>query len=265
LNLVKKVHIRIELSDMNNYTVPAVDRFNQIVTLLEKKGTSMNISEISDETGIAKTTCLRLLSAMTQYGFLAYHSDRGQYGLGTRFIQLGKKAENQMPWMNSLRTILRDFVSRINETAKISILENDHTLVILREESSNPLKISLSTGSTFPIHAGGASKMLLAGLSQEEQNAILPRNLYRFTGKTITSRKDLKDHLSRILEQGYAVDNEEYLEGLIAVAVPVTLPGMNASLSVSFLKPESPEDKIKELLPLLKNCARDIETQLFKH
>jgi IclR family transcriptional regulator, KDG regulon repressor len=247
---------------VDKYSVPAVGRMNEILMLLVRRGDRLTISEIAQTTGIAKTTCLRLLSSLTQYGFLSFHPNEGSYGLGAKLIVLGKKAESTLSWMDDLKSMLGDFALAIQETVKVSVLQNDHVSVLLRAESPQPLRISLSSGSTFPIHTGAASKMLLAQLSEEDANSILPESLESFTKNTITDKQSLLAHVARIREAGYAVDHEEYVSGVFAVAVPITLPGRLAAVSVTFLRPEDLETTIQSLLPKLRNFVDHARSML---
>ena len=175
-----------------------------------------------------------------------------RYKLGTRLIHLGRTATAARPWLEELKTALDEFAAELQETVKVSVLENKRALVLLRVDSPGPIKISFTPGSSFPLHAGAASKLLLAGLSPAEREAILPENLERFTAQTITDKNILSAHLADITVQGYAVDGEEFLEGLIAVAVPISLPDNEAALSVSFLKPANLSEKISFLLPKMR-------------
>lgn len=247
---------------IDRYSVPAIGRMNDILMLLEQRGDRLTISEIAESTEIAKTTCLRLLSSLTKYGFLSFHPNEGTYGLGAKLIMLGKKAETTLSWMDDLKSMLSDFRSSIRETVKVSVLQNDHVSVLMRAESPQPLRISLSSGSTFPIHVGAASKMLLAQLSDDDARKILPETLDAFTRKTITDRNELLAHVAQIRELGYAVDYGEYVAGVSAVAVPIRLPGRLAAVSVTFLEPDDLQQTVQPLLPKLRAFVDDVHAML---
>ena len=91
-----------------------------------------------------------------------------------------------------------------------------------RVESRWPLRLHFEIGSHVPIHCTASGKILLAAMKPAERRRIVDAvGLPAYTPHTITSRAEFDAELSRIAQQGYSLDREEFLLGMAAIAVPV--------------------------------------------
>jgi IclR family KDG regulon transcriptional repressor len=126
------------------------------------------------------------------------------------------------------------------------------------------MSITTEIGKRFPLHAGAASKILLAHLPEPEINRIVAKGLPKYTPNTITKPERLKESLKTIARQGFAEDNEEYIEGIKALACPVFDAGSRvvAAVSIPYLATKSYQEKKKDLLVQLFATARDISEVL---
>ena len=120
------------------------------------------------------------------------------------------------------RPLLQGLVEATRETANLSVL--DDTMAVYIETAASPQVVRLFTvvGNRVPLHATGAGKALLASLSQPRREALLDRTELRpHTGKTLVDRASLARALDEARERGYALDDEEYDDGVRCVAVAV--------------------------------------------
>ena len=82
--------------------------------------------------------------------------------------------------------------------------------------------MALEPGSRVPIHCTASGKLFLAHMSEDQRGRLLSgAPLARHAPKTIVTRKGLLQDLGKIVRRGYSTDNEEFLAGLVAIAVPV--------------------------------------------
>jgi hypothetical protein len=94
-----------------------------------------------------------------------------------------------------------------------------------RVETAWPLRFHLQPGSRVPLHCSASGKLFMAWMPPVQRNRLLGHLQYKsYTPNTITTRLRLEAELARVRAQGYALDNEEYLDGLVCVAVPVFDP-----------------------------------------
>jgi DNA-binding IclR family transcriptional regulator len=95
-----------------------------------------------------------------------------------------------------------------------------------RVESAFPLRMELRPGTRVPIHCSASGKLFLAHLPPRRRQALLEGlALTRHTATTLTDRAALDAELQAIRRDGHSVDAEEFVEGLVCVAVPVRAPG----------------------------------------
>jgi DNA-binding IclR family transcriptional regulator len=76
-------------------------------------------------------------------------------------------------------------------------------------------------GRTVPLHATSTGKAYLAYLPEEEQEAVLPRRLERYTDTTVTDRRSLADELRAVRRDGYAICVGELEDSLFGASAPV--------------------------------------------
>jgi IclR family acetate operon transcriptional repressor len=115
-------------------------------------------------------------------------------------------------------------------------------------------------GNRVPLHATGAGKALLASLPQVRREALLDRtDLRTYTGKTLIERASLARALDEARERGYALDDEEYDEGVRCVAVAVGPIGAPiAALSISGPASRLTKQRCVEFVPQMKRAAADL-------
>jgi DNA-binding IclR family transcriptional regulator len=120
------------------------------------------------------------------------------------------------------RSIVRSLVDEIGETVNLTALANDEVFYLDRIETRWPLRLHLEPGSRVPLHCTASGKLFLASMAPARRARVLDEiELSPFTIHTITDRIRLEAELQKIADCDYALDQEEFLMGLNAVAVPV--------------------------------------------
>jgi IclR family acetate operon transcriptional repressor len=164
--------------------------------------------------------------------------------------------------------VLESLARESGETAHFAILDAHEGRVVhlARVESPHPVRaVPSRTGEPHPFHCLSVGKAIAAFLPEEERKLLLSRSRFeRFTPRTITRRGDLERELGKIRRLGYAVDDEEYHEGIRCVAVPVlgradaVLGGLNLAGPANRMT----LDRLEELAPLLGRAATAIANQV---
>ncbi len=126
--------------------------------------------------------------------------------------------------MRGLRhDVLAALVAEVGETCNFTTLDGAQVLYLDRVEAQWPLRLTLDVGSHVPLHCTASGKLFLAHMAPPERDALIAQlTLQRMTRQTIVTAKALRAECDRIVGQGHATDREEFIDGLIAVAVPVT-------------------------------------------
>ena len=131
-------------------------------------------------------------------------------------------------------------------------------LYLDRVESNFPLRAELHPGSRVPVHCTGLGKLFLAYLPPRTRKRLLDRiELKTFTERTLTSPDAIEEDCAETRQRGYSVNNQEYHDGIISVAVPVYSDADNVIAGLAIHAPAarmSVEDAVKHV-PLLNEYA----------
>ena len=118
--------------------------------------------------------------------------------------------------------VLRQLVADVGESCNLTALSGAEVMYLDRVEAAFPLRMELKAGTRVPIHCSASGKLFLAHMPAATRAALLDGlPLPRYTATTLVQRQALEDELAQILRQGYAIDAEEFVDGLVCVAVPV--------------------------------------------
>lgn len=157
------------------------------------------------------------------------------------------------------RAILRRTVNEVLETVTLTVLEHDEILFLDRVESDSPLRLQLFAGSRAPLHCTSAGKLFMAMQSAERRKRWLASyTLTQFTEHTITDPDKLEKELKRIRAEKVSVDNQEYIEGMVGIAVPIFDGRGKTIAAVSVNGPSSRmclDDLDRYVLPLRKAAS----------
>ena len=204
------------------YQVQVLDRALGILDLLAGENPELGASEVSERTGLHKSTVHRLLQVLERHRLIEKIALNGKYRLGLRLFELGSKAMAQFDLRERAQPYLKRLVLETGETAHICILDGDRMLSIANVESPRTLRTPSTVGHRTPIHCTSVGKVLLAFLPEDEQNDLINQcELTDYTRHTITKPARLKAELKLIRQRGYAMDDEEIEEGLRCVGAPV--------------------------------------------
>ncbi|GAA0682151.1 IclR family transcriptional regulator [Natronoarchaeum mannanilyticum] len=218
------------------------------------------LSEIAEHMELSTSTLYTHLNTLEECGYVMKVGDT--YHLGLKLFRLGEAARYRDDRYRLAKRKAFELANRTNEEVNFAVEENGRS-IILFDETNNPSMEGFQVGHRFYMHNSASGKAMLAEFDEERRNGILDRwGLPRETENTIVNRDELYDELDRIREQGYAVNDQESLEGLRSVAVAIEGPdgGVFGSLDVSGPPYRLPSDE--ELAELLRDAVDELETKI---
>lgn len=227
----------------------------------------VSLGSLVDELDLPKPTVHRMLSQLESDGLLMRQPDGRHYGTGARLREFAETLMLNTVQHGARRAVLRHLVEETGETCNITALSSNEVIYLDRVETSEPLRFLLRPGSRVPAHASASGKLILSQLPAAGRRKALGHSPLRaYTSKTITSPKALDAELDQIRAQGYAIDNEECLPGLVCIAVLVPSRDERSNMCVAAQAPvmRLNKDNATELLPALHRAADAlvaIETQ----
>jgi IclR family KDG regulon transcriptional repressor len=244
--------------------VPALDKCFAILDLLAHSQEPMGISDISGKLDLNKSTVFHIVHTLTDLNVLENQRD-GKFIFGTRFYILGNMAGKR----SKLIQTAHSYLEKINEKTKLSAflgLRSDRQAILIdKVDSAYGIKLSSEIGMQMPILAGAGIKAMLSQLSDQQIDEILARTeLKRYTPNSIVDREVYKEEIREVRRQGIAYDREEYIEGMVAFAIPIKANSRDLQPAVWAvgMTRQVPEASVPELAQLLKEISEEMNYRL---
>jgi len=205
-----------------NYPIKVLNKTFSILETLLQQGSAMNMTEISKKLDLYPSTTHRILDTLKHWGYVEQEPNNQEYQLGLKVLELGMAKLQQMDLAREATPYLKELVKQCNETVHLGVLEKEEVLYLAKEESSQTIRMISYVGKRAPLHCTALGKVLLTYLSAEERKKILGEKvLPRLTENTITNKSELEKELSKVREQGFALDREENEKDVRCIAAPI--------------------------------------------
>lgn len=187
-----------------------------------KSQNGARLSEIARQLEISKSTAYNHLNTLRCHGFVTKEGEI--YHLSLKFFHIGQYTRNRNERYRVAAEKVRILADEINLAVDFDV-EIDGRMLTLFHEADESAEVVLKEGDYLYVHTSSTGKAILAEYSEEQIAAILDRwGMPAETPHTLTDRAELKAELERVRERGFAVIDQEWLEGLRAVGVAVLRP-----------------------------------------
>ena len=250
------------------YSILVLEKAIRLLSRFDAENTEWGVTELSKDLEINKSTVSKILSTLESHRYLTKNGENRRYRLGLRLFELGSMVVEQMDLQKVALPYMEELNKRVGETIHLVVMDGFEIVYINKVESVQSLRIATRVGGRLPAYCTGVGKVLLAALSPQELNLFLKSApLRKLTGNTIMDPEKLKESFIRIRSQGYALDLEEFSQGLICVAAPIFNYSQKeiGAISISGPSHRMKEKKIEYLIHLIKGTARQISRQLGHH
>ena len=234
----------------------------RLIALLETiaaKDQLHSLQGLVEATGLPKPTLHRMLQQLESAGLLQREGDGRHYGTGVRLRRLAENLLLNSSLHGARHAVLRALVNELGESCNITALAGGEVVYLDRVETAAPLRFYLHPGSRVPAHCSASGKLFLAEMAPAQRRRLLAHApLEAYTQRTVTDLDALDEELKRVRRDGYALDNEEFLPGLLCAAVPVPARGgKRSNLCVAVQAPvvRLTADKALQLVPALQRAA----------
>ncbi len=234
-----------------------------VLEALASAGQPYTLSQLSVRLHIPKATLLRMIESLETRGYVMHMPDsRGHdraIALGPRASQFALATLSNNTFTRGCRSVLRALVDVLGETCNLTALDNDAVLYIERVETTEPLRLEMRPGMRVPLHCTASGKLFLSQMTVLERNALLSQlTLKKMTYRTLTDPQSLAAELDRLGKRGVGIDNEEFIRGMVAVAVPVRAAAdarVLASLAVHAPTARATLEDLLKSVPQMKQAA----------
>lgn len=197
-------------------------RLLQLLELVCSAPEPQTLVDVVRLSGQPKPSVHRMLQQLEAGGLLARGSDGRRYAITPRLMRFAETVLRSSGSTGARHAVLRQLVADVGETCNLTALSGAEVIYLDRVETAFPLRLELGPGSRVPLHCSASGKLFLAYLPRAQRERLLGGLQYqRHTVHTLSSREALEAELERIRQDGHAVDAEEFIDGLVCVAVPV--------------------------------------------
>lgn len=247
-----------------NDTLKSVRNSLLILKKFSNKQSTVYVSQLADELGLAKSTISRLVRTLESEGFLSKDRQSNGYKLGPEVLTLGGIMTSNNILYTEVSPVLNDVVQQTQEAGQIAIWEDGYIFYINKLVGPYYSNISTQLGSRNPFHATSNGKVLLAYQSEEKIEEFVYQPHEAFTEYTITNPIHLYNEIKKVRAQGYCYSKEELTRGNYSLAYPVfNYEDMNVcSISISGPLARLNDARLKEYKRILKEAAREASDRL---
>jgi len=240
--------------------VPALYKCFAILELLSQTDDFPGNNEIARRLGLNKSTVSNTMHTLADLGVLEIRSN-GKFIFGPRFYILGNMARKR----SELQQAAQPYLSQISRDTKLStflgIRSGNSSILIDKADSNLAIKLSSEVGMKMPPLAGAGIKAMLSQLSDQEIDKILSESeLKKFTPHSITKKSQYKNEVHNVRSERIALDIEEYIEGMVAIAIPIRTYSENiqAAIWAVGLKRQLTEEKMAPIRHYLSGIEYQI-------
>ncbi|ALM53202.1 IclR family transcriptional regulator [Halomonas huangheensis] len=236
-------------------------RLLALLEVIADKGQYFTLQSLVDETGLPKPTLHRMLQQLENSGMLQREADNRHYCMGSRLRRLAENLLLNDTVQGARHAVLAELVREVGESCNITALSGSEVLYLDRVETSAPLRFYLHPGSRVPAHCSASGKLFLAQLGATQRRRLLAEMpLEKFTRNTITDLESLEEEVALVKSNGFAFDDEEFLPGLLCIAVLAPNPTGVSNIGLAIQAPVMRMDRERALacLPVLERAAAAI-------
>lgn len=263
---MEDINIKNNKIEKGRYNVRVLERSLRLLEALAD-GTSLSLSELNEKLEISSSTLFRLLSTLSNYGYVEHNDRTGGYKLGLGCLELARgylRSSDVRTYALPELVKLRD---KTMETVHLGILNQWEVVYLEKIENLHAIGFMGSrVGGRSPAYCTGLGKVLLAYSDlQEVQRHFTQVKLISFTDQTITDVDKLIQHLEQVRAQGYALDINEHEEDVQCVATPIRDMEGKVFAAISVSGPRNRmnlQDSCQDLIEITRKTADNISSQL---
>ncbi len=210
------------MATQNSSGVQALDRALDIIEQLAQSQGELSIAQLSQRTGLAKSTVHRILSTFTQRGYVEKDPENSMYFIGQKFVQIASVYLSSINLKTEAGPSMHEVASFFDAVCYLGILKNNEVMYLEKIEKHYDFRVYTQIGKQEPLHCTGLGKMLLAGLEEDVSSTIIHSlNMVKYTANTITDPEDLMLEVAEAKRNNYALDRGEHTPQVSCVAVPI--------------------------------------------
>lgn len=254
-------------NDVSKTTILSVERSVILLKEMGEKGKPVGVRELARELGYNSSTVQKLLNSLEVQGLVRKDQKTGGYELGLGVFRLGASVLNQLDVLEVAKPHLHELMEETGESSYLALLTPDRKRYVFvdKVESTHMLRWTADLGAWRPLNCTAEGKAMLAYLPDNHLDYLESEGVFRdSTPNSITEVGKLRRKLEKVREKGWAYSDEEFAEGVRAIAGPVFNYSGNILGAVSVVGPtlRLSGDSIEDLSKIVKKKSKAISEEL---
>lgn len=246
--------------EKTTYSAPSVKKAFKILQAIADSPAALGVSELSKKLNVGKSTVHGIVTSLEEMGVLAREPVQKKFNLGYTLLELSRKVYARMELRDVARIPIEKLMEKLGETVFLGIMNGDHVTILDVVESHNEMKITSPPGTRLALLAGATGKIFLSQLEEKKAKEIVEKmGLVKYTSKSITDPRKFFKEAREAKKRGYAIDDEEYLLGVRAIAAAIQVPSLppSAIWVVGFASSLN-DQKMEKVISEIRKTSQDI-------
>lgn len=219
---VKSLHEDRRINDTKATTIKSVEKALDILECLAHERVSVNLKVLSERVGLNQSTVFRILKTLELRGYVEQDKTSKQYGLGMRIVELCSSLLSEMEVYTQVLPFMQKISDACDETVSLGVLKENEVFILASIPVTRADRIYVQQGDRHPVYCTALGRVLTAYLSEDELSQLLSSiRMRKYTEKTVADAEAFVQSLKEVREKGIALEDEEFIEGNISLAVPL--------------------------------------------
>lgn len=203
-------------------SIVAVNAAMRILEILVDSPDGVSVSELTELFDMNKGSVSRLLGTLEEDSYLSQLPSTGRYVLTLKLLSLANRYTDRLGFPAAVQPLIDHLAAKEGELVQLAASSGERLYVIAKADGDKRIRIESLLGRVLALHASAGGKAWLSAMPESEALAIVARQgLPRLTERTITDLSDLQRELEKARADGYAVQDQELMEQMAAIAVPI--------------------------------------------
>ena len=208
------------MTENKYYTIASLEKGIKILELLVQHG-ELSVSETAKLMDTNRAGSHRFISTLKDLGYVE-KNENNKYQPTLKIMKLATKVANRF----EIRRIAKPYMHRLSmkykETINLGFFKNNEIIHLDKIDSLEVLRMDSALGDKAPAYCTALGKAILAFLPDHELAYYLESvEFKRLNSNTITDKKEFLAELSKVRQNGYAIDDEEMCIGLRCIGAPI--------------------------------------------
>lgn len=214
-------------------TVRSVERAVQILEFLRQRNSAVSVNEMANDLKIPRSTAFRIVKTLEESQYVHNVTSRGDYILGARVMSLAYGDNYLRKARQIANKYMYELANKSRQTVQLGVLFEYDVMYLEQINANARLSVVVPSETPFPVNLSAGGKILAAYLPEKQRTELVDRSSFAAnTVKTIVSKGAFLAELDRVREKGYAMDDEEFAEGIRCIAAPIFGPDGNCEFSL---------------------------------